>query len=59
MSTAKQKILKIVELQPDNSSYEDIVRELTFGLMIERGLKDINEGRVISFEELKCRVKQW
>ena len=59
MSTAKEDIAKLVERQPDDSSYDEIVRELAFGLMIKRGLADSDEKRVISNEEMHHRIRQW
>lgn len=45
--------------QPDDSSYDDIVRELAFDLMVQRGLKDSDERRTISNEVMKRRIKTW
>lgn len=39
MSTAKEQISEIIKRQPDDSSYDEIVRELAFELMVQRGLK--------------------
>jgi hypothetical protein len=36
MSTAKELITEIVQKQPDDSSYDEIVRELAFDLMVQR-----------------------
>ena len=59
MSTAKEEISEIIKRQPDDSSYEEIVRELAFDLMVQRGLKDSDEGRTISTEEMQRRIKTW
>ena len=59
MSTAKEQITLIVQQQPDDSSYDEIIRELAFHLMIERGLKDSDEGRTISHEEMQARINTW
>jgi hypothetical protein len=45
MATAKEHIAEIIKRQPDDSSYDDIVRELAFDLMVQRGLKDSDERR--------------
>jgi predicted transcriptional regulator len=57
--TAKELITELVQKQPDDSSYDEIIRELTFHLMIERGLKDSDEGRAISNEEMQARINTW
>ena len=56
MATAKEQIAQLVQQQPDDSSYDEIVRELAFHLMIERGLNDSDEGRRISNEEMEARI---
>lgn len=59
MSTAKEQISEIIKRQPDDSSYDEIVRELAFDLMVQRGLKDSDEGRTITNEEMQRRIKTW
>ena len=59
MATAKEHIADILNRQPDDSSYDDIVRELAFDLMVQRGLKDSDERRTITNEEMERRIKTW
>ena len=59
MGTAKEHIAEIIERQPDDSSYGDIVRELAFDLMVQRGLKDSDEQRTVSNEEMERRIRTW
>jgi predicted transcriptional regulator len=59
MSSVKDKMTEIIHSQPDDSSYDEIVRELIFERMIERGLDDSRSGRVISNEEMKERILSW
>jgi len=59
MSTAKDQISEILKRQPDDSSYDEIVRDLAFDLMVQRGLKDSDEGRTISNDEMQRRIKNW
>ena len=56
MSAAKEHISEIIKRQPDDSSYDDIVRELAFDLMVQRGLKDSDERRTISHDEMERRI---
>jgi predicted transcriptional regulator len=58
-ATAKQQMLELVEQQPDDSSYDEILRELAFARMIERGLADSESGRTISHEEMGRRIRSW
>ena len=59
METAKEKIAEIIEQQPDDSSYDEILRELAFARMVERGLEDSRAGRTISNEEMGRRIRTW
>ena len=59
MATAKEHITEIIKRQPDDSSYDEIVRELAFDLMVQRGLKDSDERRTISNEAMELRIKTW
>jgi hypothetical protein len=59
MSTAKEELTRLIQGQPDDSSPEEIVRELAFHVMIERGLADSDARRVISNEEMGRRVRSW
>ena len=55
MSTAKEELTKLIQDQPDDSSYDEILRELAFNLMVQRGLKDSDEGKTISNDEMGRR----
>ena len=59
MSTVKQKMTDVIKSQPDDASYEEIMRELAFERMVERGLEDSRKGRVISDEEIEHRIRSW
>lgn len=55
----KERLLEIVQDQPDDSSYDEILRELAFGRMVERGLADSEQGRTLSSEEMDKRISSW
>lgn len=57
--TAPQQAIKIIDSLPEDTSYEEILKELAFDRMIQRGLKDSNENKTISNQEMKNRIKQW
>jgi len=59
MSTVKEELTHLIQRQPDDSSREEIVRELAFHVMVERGLADSDAKRVISNEEMARRIRSW
>ncbi len=58
-SSPKGCMIQIIQDQPDDSSYDEILRELAFARMIDRGLADLDSGRTISDEEMKRRIGTW
>ena len=59
MASVKEKMTKIIKDQPDDSSYDEILRELAFVRMIEHGVEDSETKRTISNEEMKHRIMTW
>ena len=59
MTAPKQEMKKIIDSLPEDTSYDEILKELAFDRMIQRGLKDSNVNKIISNEQMKNRIKQW
>ncbi len=59
MSTVKEELTRLIQGQPKDSSREEIVRELAFHIMVERGLADSDAKRTISNEEMAHRIRAW
>lgn len=55
----KDQMIAILKNQPDDSSYDELLRELAAARSIERGLRDAEEGRTVSHEEALLRIKSW
>ena len=56
MSIAKQEALELIKRMPDSATTSDILDEFYFKEQVERGLRDVTEGRVTSHQELKERL---
>lgn len=52
-------MIRVIQEQPDDSSFEEILRELAFARMVDRGLADSEAGRVISHEEMGRQIESW
>jgi predicted transcriptional regulator len=59
MSTAKQEVRRLLDEIPDDATFEDIQYHIYVREKIERGLKDVDEGRVVSEEEMDRRMQKW
>ena len=52
MSPAKESMIEIIGRQPDDSTYDEILRELAFARMVQRGLDDSAAGRTHATAEV-------
>ena len=59
MPNIKEKMAEVIQSQPDDATYEEIMRELTFERMVEQGLADSRSNRVVSNEEMERRIRTW
>lgn len=58
MSPIKQAALKAIRALPDDATIEDIIERLHFIAQVEAGLRDLDEGRFITHEEMKKRIRE-
>lgn len=56
--TAKQRIIDAVQQLPADVTPEEAIERLVFLAKVERGLRDVGAGRVVSHEEAKRRLGQ-
>jgi hypothetical protein len=59
MSAVKEELTRLIEGQPEDSSREEIVRELAFHVMVARGIADSDAKRTISNDEMARRIRAW
>ena len=59
MKSTKEKMSDILKSQPEDASYEEIMRELAFELMVDRGMEDSRKGNTISNDEMKSKINSW
>jgi predicted transcriptional regulator len=55
----KDKVKKTIERLPDNFTVDQLVEELVVLNKIDEGLKDIEEGRVFTTDQVKQELKVW
>jgi hypothetical protein len=59
MQTAKEEVLEILKQVPDNSTLEEIQYHLYVRQKVRRGIKDVEEGRIITQDEMERRMAKW
>ncbi len=59
MQKTKQEVSDLLNRLPDNCTLEDIQYHLYVLQKIEQGLKDIEEGRIYTQEEVEKKMSKW
>jgi predicted transcriptional regulator len=57
--TQKEAALKLIENLPDDASLEDIMYELYFRARVERGLREVEDEKTVSHDEVMRDIAQW
>ena len=52
----KQDVLRLVEQLPEDATWDDLLYEIYVRQSIESGLKDFQEGRIVSASEVRRRL---
>ena len=59
MIVTKEAIAKVINNLPDEIELDDLLEKLVVIAKIERSMKDVEEGKVKTFEEAKKISKTW
>jgi len=59
MLTAKQEVMELLKVLPDTSTLEEIQYYLYVHQKVQRGIQDVEEGRVYTQEEVEKRMAKW
>jgi hypothetical protein len=59
MLSIKDGAKKIIDDLPDDVSYDELIKELVFKRMIERGIQDSQKNKIIPDEELEKEIEKW
>lgn len=57
--SVKDEMIDVIRQQPDDGSYDEILRELAFSRMVQRGLDDSDAGRTIGQDDMKRTARSW
>lgn len=55
MPTTKKQALQMIKNLPEKATWDDIMYEIYVRKKIEAGVKAVDEGRVVSHEDVKKR----
>ena len=59
MAHLKSRIIQMIQRMPDECTIDDIMEELYFMDRVERGLAELDAGKIIFHRKVKRRLKKW
>ena len=59
MLTAKQEVMELLKDLPDTSTLEEIQYHLYVRQKVQRGIQDVEDGRIYTQEEVEKRMGKW
>ena len=59
VSSVKDAMIDIIGRQPEDSTYDEILRELAYARMVQRGLDDGDGGRTLADSEVRRKIESW
>ena len=59
MDTAKEEVRRILESLPDDATLEDIQYRIYVRQATAAGVRDIDQGRIVSQDEVERRMSRW
>jgi len=57
--SVKEQVLQAIQRLPDDIDFRDVADEIALLAAVQEAEGDIEQGRLISNEEMKSRIGQW
>ena len=57
--SVKEQVLQAINRLPDDIDFRDAADEIAFLAAMRGAERDIEQGRVVTNEEMKARIGQW
>lgn len=55
----RNKVIETVKEMPSEFELDDLMEKLVFIEKVEQGLRDVEEGKTVSHEEVAKQFKKW
>lgn len=59
MSPLKEQVIELIKSLPDDCTWEDIQYHIYVREKVERGIQDVDEGKVLTHDEVEKKMKKW
>jgi hypothetical protein len=59
VATAKEEIRRLIDILPDDATWEDVQHSIYVRERIERGRRENADGKVLEQDDVERRMQQW
>ena len=57
--SVKEQVLQAIQRLPNDIEFRDVTEEVALLAAVQQAERDIDDGRLVSNEEMKSRIGQW
>jgi predicted transcriptional regulator len=57
--SVKEQVLEAIQRLPEDADFRDVAEKIAFLAAIREAERDIEEGRLVTDEEMTARIAQW
>ena len=57
--SVKERVLQAIQRLPDDIDFRDVTDEIALLAAVQEAEQDIQQGRLISNEQMRSRIAQW
>ena len=57
--SVKEQVLQAINQLPDDIDYRDVTDEIAFLSAMREAERDIEQGRLVTNEQMKARIAEW
>lgn len=57
--SVKEQVLQAINRLPDDIDYRDVADEIAFLAALREAERDIEQGHVVTNEQMKARISEW
>jgi len=59
MNKEKDQVIEMIRQLPEDSTVDDIMEELYFRMQVDRGIKELDEGKGIPHQNVRDGLSRW
>jgi hypothetical protein len=57
--SVKEQVLEAIQRLPDDIDFRDVTDEIALLAAVHEAERDIEEGRLVSNDQMKSRIEEW